>query len=182
MQANKTTFFSVVPQLALFQGNLSLIFPCVCVDAGGYAAFARTNAFSSYRASSVLQRNVKVYGPMNALITSDGSSCWNSDSCDANKQHQLLIDFKRSVLIQELRLQFQAGFVAETIHLKLQKQPDNKWVDFSQLQADDTLEMQTFPLNCQETSALKLVFDEFTDFYGRITIYQVQVWGKDVSL
>lgn len=129
----------------------------------------------------MLERNVKVYGPMNALNTSDASSCWNSDSCDANKPHQLLIDFRRSVLVQELRLQFQAGFVAENIQVKVQKQPNQEWVDLLELEVDDTLEMQTFPLKNTETTALKLLFHEFTDFYGRITIYQVQVWGKEVS-
>jgi hypothetical protein len=86
-------------------------------------------------------------------------------------------------LIQELRLQFQAGFVAETVQVKLQKQPSQEWVDLVKLEVDDTLEMQTFPLKNTETCwALKLLLDDFTDFYGRITIYQVQVWGKEVSL
>lgn len=171
--------YSLVPLPALLQGNLSLRSFLACY--GGYVALARTHTFFSCRASSVLQRNTKVYGPMNALNTSDDSSCWNSDSCVANKQHQLLIDFKRSVLVQELRLQFQAGFVAKTIHVKLQKQPNQEWVDLLELEVDDTLEMQPFLLENTKTSALKLLFDEFTDFYGRITIYQVQVWGKEVS-
>jgi Sad1 / UNC-like C-terminal len=126
----------------------------------------------------VLQRNIKVYGPMNALNTKDSSSCWNSDSSD--KQQNFVIDFKRVVKVQDLRLQFQAGFVSESVNVLLQT-PDDKWIDLQELEVEDTLDIQTYALKSGEGTALKLVFDEFTDFYGRITIYRIEVWGLEVS-
>ena len=115
---------------------------------------------------------------MNALNTNDGSSCWNSDSSD--KQQHFVIDFKRVVKVQDLRLQFQAGFVSESVKVLLQT-PDDKWTDLQELELEDTLDIQIFALKSGEGTALKLVFDEFTDFYGRITIYRIEVWGLEVS-
>jgi hypothetical protein len=47
---------------------------------------------------------------------------------------------------------------------------------------DTSIGMQTFALNRGEGTTLKLVFDEFTDFYGHITIYRIEVWGLDRPL
>lgn len=47
---------------------------------------------------------------------------------------------------------------------------------------DTSIDMQTFALNRGEGTTLKLVLDEFTDFYGHITIYRLEVWGLDRPL
>jgi hypothetical protein len=61
---------------------------------------------------------------------------------------------------------------------------DNEWLDLEELEPEDNHDMQTFSLVKDESctgTALKLVFDEFTDFYGRVTIYRIEVWGQEVS-
>ena len=124
----------------------------------------------------MLQRNVKVYGPMNALDT--GSSCWNSDA-SSDKKHSFLIDFRRLCQVHEVRMQFQAGFVAESCRVQLKK--DGEWIDVVELEPEDTLEVQSFPVGDRQACALKLVFDDFTDFYGRVIIYRIEVWGNEIS-
>ena len=138
----------------------------------------------SFRASSILQGNTKLYGPMNALNTSEGSSCWNSDACEDDQQQFLLLDFRRSVKVHSLKIEFQAGFIAETCHVKLQTS-DNEWINLKELEPEDTHDIQTFSLVEDDEpstgTALKLVFGEFTDFYGRVTIYTIEAWGQEVS-
>ena len=56
------------------------------------------------------------------------------------------------------------------------------WSKVEEIEADDDHELQSFPLSvADETTALKVVFDETTDFYGRVIVYQLQVWGKEVG-
>jgi len=134
------------------------------------------------RASSILQKNTKLYGPMNALKTEEESSCWNSDSCHDDQQQYLLLDFRRPVYVQTLKIEFQAGFIAETCAVQLQTS-DKTWIDLEELELEDNHDMQEFALAKETTmgTALKLVFEEFTDFYGRVTIYRIEVWGKEAS-
>lgn len=133
----------------------------------------------------MLQRNGKLYGPKNAL--NDESSCWNSDAGET--QHYTL-DFGKTVTVQEIRLQFQAGFTASFCHVETFAAPsggggddeESGWKRCEELEPEDSLELQSFELETNlETQKLRLVFEDFTDFYGRITLYQVQVWGQEGS-
>lgn len=49
-----------------------------------------------------------------------------------------------------------------------------EWEDAHQVQS------HTLPRPV-ETSALKLVFEDPTDFYERVTIYRLEVWGQEVD-
>merc|ERR1712176_1241028 len=70
------------------------------------------------RASSVLQKNFKTYGPMNALKTDDTSSCWYSDGTEGDSQF-FIVNFNRLVEPKQLKLQYQAGFAGESCQLEL---------------------------------------------------------------
>lgn len=139
-----------------------------------------------FRASSILQRNIKLYGPLNALDYDNSTTCWNSDGSSSGKQKPFFIlDFGRAVQPLELRVQFQAGFIAEEVSVFWQNS-DKKWEAMVELEVDDDHDFQN--LSLQEgtkeapiTSSIKLVFDECTDFYGRVTIYQLQIWGREVA-
>jgi hypothetical protein len=133
----------------------------------------------------VLQKNVKLFGPMNAMV--EGSSCWNSDASEEEKL--FLVDFGRAVEIHELRLEFQAGFAAEVCGVQLlvrRRGPqgdndDEEWTGVDELEPKDTHELQSFILKCSVGTALKLIFDEFKDFYGRVTLYRIEVWGRELN-
>ncbi|CAB9504435.1 receptor 2C2-associated protein [Seminavis robusta] len=143
----------------------------------------------SAKASSVQHRNMKEYGPMNALKSEDVSSCWYSDGNSSNDDPQwYLIQFGRPIQPTQLKLQFQAGFAAETCHIQIQQQsssPTTKdWESWQEVEPDDVHDVQSFPLTKEDakestTKAIKLVFGDFTDFYGRIMIYRIEIWGVE---
>ena len=148
------------------------------------------------RASSVLQNNTKLHGAAKALDCDDLLSSWNSEgSPNGKKESFLVVDFSgggkhpnRTVRASELGLQFQAGFAAEeiTVYAKAQQQEGEtggaRWRKAEEIEAEDDHELQSFALPAEEpTTALKIVFGETTDFYGRVIIYQIQVWGKELG-
>jgi hypothetical protein len=131
------------------------------------------------RASSTLQKNSKLYGPSNALDIANESSCWNSEGIEG-ATHHFELDFRRFVRPQEIRIQFQAGFIAETCSVQLFV--DSSFQAVANLEFEDVHAIQTEALPPDaicETTKLRLAFDNFTDFYGRIIIYRVEVWGED---
>lgn len=117
---------------------------------------------------------------MNALDLENPTSCWNSEGSPTGKQSsQYTLDFGRLVEPTELRIQYQAGFVGE--ELQVFWQDGSTWKPLIDVEVDDDHDIQTFSLieakSDIRTRALKLVFDECTDFYGRVTVYQLQIWG-----
>jgi hypothetical protein len=134
----------------------------------------------------VLQKNAKLYGPAHALDTENSSSCWNSEG-NQGDTHWLSIDFGRPVRIQQVKLMYQAGFAAESCLLQVlptDGSPSN-WETAQELEFEDTYELQTestteSDTNGLTTKAIKLVFQDFTDFYGRVTIYRLEIWGKEI--
>ena len=128
-------------------------------------------------ASSVLQKNIKLYGPMNALDVKNGSSSWNSEGNNLNET-TLIIHFGRTVIPTCVKLQFQAGFSAETVAIY---NPDN--VLIGELELEDIHEIQTHDIFDNETSftSLKFTLDNFSDFYGRVILYRLEVWGHEIT-
>jgi F5/8 type C domain len=128
-------------------------------------------------ASSVLQNNGKLYGAQNGLEDSD-TRCWNSDQGD---MQFYIVKFGRSVKVLELKLQFQAGFSSEIIKVQVSS-GEGTWEEVDELEPRDTLGLQTFqfekPVEC---SLLRLDFEDFKDFYGRITLYKIQAWGHEAN-
>ena len=128
-------------------------------------------------ASSVLQKNVKLYGPMNALDVHNGSSSWNSEGNSQNET-TLIIIFGRTVVPTTVKLQFQAGFSAETV--TIQNPDENEMID--ELELEDIHEIQTHSLlvdNQKPLTSLKFTMDNFSDFYSRVILYRLEVWGHE---
>ena len=116
------------------------------------------------------------------------------------------IYFHRPVLLHKLRVQFQGGFVGmdcivyqkkgQTSIERINDQnndngSDGDWEEFDALFVDpiDSNEIQTFFVDIQTDSnqimkpctALRIDFGRSTDFYGRIVIYSLEVWGVECS-
>jgi hypothetical protein len=128
-------------------------------------------------ASSVLQKNVKLYGPMNALDVTNGSSSWNSEGNSQNET-TLTVHFGRAVIPTSVRLQFQAGFSAETIVIH-----NPQGVLIGEMELEDIHEIQTHSLinNDESFTSLKFTLDNFSDFYGRVILYRLEVWGYEIA-
>lgn len=137
---------------------------------------------------------------MNALDLQNASSCWNSEgsgagggsasgsSSERGREPWIQLDFGRQVRPSQLRVQFQAGFGAEMCTVQAQDAAmagvDNlsPWVAWDDLELEDAHELQIRSLQSSGTaSSIRLVFDECADFYDRLTIYQLEVWGTEAS-
>lgn len=132
----------------------------------------------------MLQKNSKLYGPMHALDLANATTCWNSEGSSSGKQSShFILDFGRLVEPAELRIQFQAGFVGE--EMKVYWLDGSSWKLLLEEEVDDDHNLQTFSFSEStpgvHTTSIKLSFDECTDFYGRVTVYQLQVWGLEVT-
>jgi len=141
---------------------------------------------------------------MNALDVENGSSCWNSDgNADGEGEEGrccwFVLDFGTAVFPSELRLQFQAGFSAQSCVVEGRRRrqcqetsaetSSSTWtallIDEEELEFDDVHEIQVRTLTSSSSSsseegvtALRLRFKEFADFYGRVTVYRLEVWGR----
>lgn len=128
---------------------------------------------------------------MNALDTTNETSCWNSDAVPSGSEDPitLTICFGRTIILDELRIQFQGGFVAEECTAYSAAETNGGDIIWNELEnahiePEDINEMQIFDLSGAKLSdrrcnLLKLSFEASSDFYGRITIYKLQVWGED---
>jgi F5/8 type C domain. len=145
-------------------------------------------------ASSTLNNNSRLYGASNALDNKNESSCWNSDGqAEGDTEHSFIVNFHRNVRISSLGLQFQGGFVAEECRLYATKTKETLnssegWVEIKDafIEPENTNTLQVFSLDdCKIVDdlncvAIKLVFDANTDFYGRIILYKIEVYGEEV--
>jgi Sad1 / UNC-like C-terminal len=125
---------------------------------------------------------------MNALDCDSLLTCWNSEGNPKGKTSCFLsIEFGRVVEPVEVAIQFQAGFVAQELTVTKLDSNGEDWIQVSEFEVQDGHEAQSFSLAGGDkedsimTTALKLVFDECTDFYGRVTVYKLQVWGREVD-
>lgn len=125
---------------------------------------------------------------MNALDCDHALTCWNSEgNPKGNTSSFLTVDFGRVVQPISVAIQFQAGFVGEKLTISKLDSNTEDWAQLADFEVEDDHEFQSFSLgnvdraDSTTTTALKLVFDECTDFYGRITVYKLQVWGREVD-
>ncbi len=158
--------------------------PAVCPPYLSQQNLVYLKLMCCFRASSVLQKNSKLYGPMNAIDFENSTTCWSSNGSPAGKQpSHYIVDFGRLVEPSELRVQYQAGFIGEDLNIFWQN--GGSWKHLAYQEVGDNHNLQTFSLvdghPRVRTTSVKLVFDECTDFYGRVTLYQVQIWGFEVE-
>ena len=153
-------------------------------------SLSKYNTLNGIRASTVLNRNVMLYGAMNALDTKDTSSCWNSDQAPPNapleKQQIFQINFNRMVSVSRIAIMFQGGFVPMKCILSIRRSERRDFEPIDEgdfdMELEDCNELQEFGLPDDidtKCDALKLTFGESSDFYGRVTIYRLQVWGYE---
>lgn len=150
------------------------------------------------RASSSWKHDTRKFGPQHAL---DGQSdaAWKSAPSEGSDPSFYEVHFHRPVVVHELRVQFQGGFAGMdcVVYRKNGQQNadgdgaqnDEEWEECDELFLDpvDSNEVQTFPAEIdpdeppEPCTALRIEFGRSTDFYGRIVIYSLEVWGKEAS-
>ena len=127
------------------------------------------------KVSSVLNRQVTEYGK---LFMFDGreDTCWNSDQ---GTPQWIRISFDGTRHITRLQLMFQGGFVGKTCWLEASENDENEgFKKIQNIYPEDTNKLQTFEISTNGVScrAFKIIFEDSTDFFGRITIYQMKLY------
>lgn len=80
-----------------------------------------------------------------------------------------------------MAITFQGGFAGKKCLLlgSLGSSPNDYNVEISTLYPEDISSKQIFTFDpTEELKRLKIIFEESTDFYGRITVYTLDVFGK----
>ncbi|XP_038146201.1 nuclear receptor 2C2-associated protein [Cyprinodon tularosa] len=129
------------------------------------------------RVSSVLNRDIKQFGKK-FMFDCNEETCWNSDQGDSQ---WVLLDFPQPVKVSEVKLQFQGGFSAKTCRLEGCLK-DGDFVRVSQFYPEDNNCLQSFPIQEVPTvEKVKILFENSTDFFGRIIVYSLDILGEKTS-
>lgn len=111
----------------------------------------------------------------------------NADHC-LNTQglpQSIQLTFTERVIPKRISLTFQGGFVG--IHCGIYIDPDTdrrEWRLLTSIYPEDVNRKQSFDLHplepgdiCNGVRSVKLLFEKSSDFYGRITIYDLKLEG-----
>ena len=148
---------------------------------------------SSLRVSSVLGGNVREYGKQR-LFDPSPDSCWNSEQ---GSPQCISLTFRCPVDVAHLRLAFQGGFVGRPCEVALQREGGSKWEAYDVFDTRDDNSAQTFhcsrafpstaeeegrataaALPCRGVVGCRLRFPASTDFFGRVTVYSLDLVGR----
>lgn len=123
------------------------------------------------------------YGKQN-LFDGRSESCWNSDQ---GTPQFIQIAFTQPVDLESVSITFQGGFVGRSCALSVTNAASPKrLVLLHNWEPRDTNDPQLFavvppadsPDAARGVTNLKLNFPASTDFFGRITIYALEIMGK----
>ena len=143
-----------------------------------------TNELTKVKSSSVLNKSAE-FKAANVLI--DDESCWNSDADKDDQGQYLILNFNRSVIVIEFILQFQGGFVGENCNINIANDlkliNDSTNIIASELSLEDNNESQSLKLDENNISGkyMKIIFNNITDMFGRITMYRLNVKGIEID-
>lgn len=130
-----------------------------------------TDKCSRIRVSSVLNRDTKQFGKK-YLLDGEDDTCWNSDQ---GSPQWIAVDFDEPETVTEIKIRFQGGFAGRECWTE-SLDTSEKLLEFY---PDDVNSLQSFTLDKPQTvKSIKVVFNNSTDFFGRITIYQFDILGE----
>ena len=99
----------------------------------------------------------------------------------------VLIQLEDSVVLDKVHIMFQGGFVGTTTVIQYYSS-SNEYVDINSvyhLEDNNSLQiLNIFPPSSSEpvaSSVYRVLFTTSSDFYGRITIYNMELYGSKLS-
>ena len=103
-------------------------------------------------------------------------TCWNSDQ---GSPQSITLDFLQPAIVEKVDITFQGGFVGQECKVEIGDALDGlnhvqTWYDIFDINDKQTLSL-TSPTSARY---LRLTFPSSTDFYGRVTIYSMEVYGE----
>ncbi|KAJ7024419.1 galactose-binding domain-like protein [Mycena alexandri] len=120
------------------------------------------------------------------LIDDNPETCWTSQQ---GLPQYVQLGFPERVIPETLYLTFQGGFVGTRCAIKVPASTDssdtgNSWQTLTYIFPEDINRRQEFSLKTELSVAgidrLRLEFEESSDFFGRITLYDLKLHGKTV--
>ena len=114
------------------------------------------------------------------MFDGNSDSCWNSDQ---GSPQFVIIDFARNVHVRGLRIMFQGGFVGQDCAVDVGETLESLSTIITLEVIEDSNRTQSFLFDgCGGGGGsgryLRLLFPSSTDFYGRVTIYSLEVLGS----
>ncbi|CAG7853927.1 SubName: Full=Uncharacterized protein {ECO:0000313/EMBL:CCA67125.1} [Serendipita indica DSM 11827] len=126
------------------------------------------------KVSSTLDKST----PRKSLIDRDPGTCWTSTQ---GLPQWIELTFAEPVVPEAIELTFQGGFVGTRVAVQVAI-PGNEWRLLTSIYPEDVNRKQRFDISSSLDNApitsMKLIFEESSDFFGRITIYDLDVFGK----
>ncbi|XP_011424523.3 nuclear receptor 2C2-associated protein [Magallana gigas] len=135
-----------------------------------------TNKDSGLRVSSVLRRAIKEFGPKH-LVDEKEDTCWNSDQ---GSPQWIEVNLDSLSNIEEIQIRFQGGFAGKDCCIQMtdENNANHHIMDFY---PEDVNSLQSFKLpKVTSLKIFKIIFNNSTDFFGRITIYELKVLGAPI--
>ena len=140
-----------------------------------------TPTFMKCRASSVLNRSAD-FQAKNMFVEDD--SCWNSDGGCEQGQWLSFDYLGKTVVMRRLSIMFQGGFVGQDAIIEIKDCKDGEvgaTINMDEIKRiEDSNELQQWDIPeslCCKGKFIKISFPTSTDFYGRVTIYRLEMWG-----
>ncbi|KXN88946.1 Nuclear receptor 2C2-associated protein [Leucoagaricus sp. SymC.cos] len=134
------------------------------------------------KVSSTLDRSV---GKKN-LTDGNIESCWTSQQ---GLPQSIQLHFAGLVVPRRVSLVFQGGFAGTrcSVQVLTSVEPTKKWRTYARIYPEDVNRRQTFglqPVDCDidlsgGVQAIKFLFEESSDFFGRITVYDIGLEGLE---
>ncbi|KAF9532090.1 galactose-binding domain-like protein [Crepidotus variabilis] len=121
------------------------------------------------------------------LIDGSPETCWASQQ---GLPQYIQLTFVDKILPKRLMITFQGGFVGTrcTLQIPVAETAAKGWTTFATVYPEDVNRQQVFELKPSDsdvleegTSIIKFVFEESSDFFGRITIYDLRLEGIQVQ-
>ncbi|KAG1771230.1 galactose-binding domain-like protein [Suillus occidentalis] len=132
------------------------------------------------RVSSTLDRSTG----KKHLTDSNPETCWTSRQGPGQYIH---LTFQKPAIPKRIAIIFQGGFVGTKCRIEVSKSSDRpEWQTWAYIHPEDANRRQAFDLIIHRDKlpgegegirSMKLVFEESSDFYGRITIYELRIEG-----
>ncbi|KAF9786766.1 galactose-binding domain-like protein [Thelephora terrestris] len=133
------------------------------------------------KVSSTLNKSVgKTY-----LTDGNPETCWTSQQ---GLPQTIQLMFPSPVIPRQVSITFQGGFVGTCCSIHVASPTSNEWEIAAKIFPEDNNRPQSFTLTPDSSNLLdagvgklKLIFEESSDFFGRITIYDLRLEGDVVQ-
>lgn len=116
----------------------------------------------------------------NCLVDGSAETCWTSQ--EGLPQH-IQFRFASKVTLERVLLTFQGGFVGTKCAVQALVESERpSWNTLTHVYPEDVNRQQKFELDLVSalpdgTDGIRLVFERSSDFFGRITIYDLKLQG-----